>query len=409
MELLAPAGNREKLEMAIHYGADAVYLAGKDYSLRNFSGNFTLKEMAEAIAFSHANGIKAYVACNIYSRNQEQEGLAAFLKELETVGPDGLIVADPAIFMLARKIIPQIPLHISTQANVTNYNAAIFWEKLGAKRLVAARELSLSEIKEICQSSSLEIEAFVHGAMCISYSGRCLLSNAMAQRDSNRGQCCHPCRFKYHLMEELRPGQYYPISEDRRGSYIFNSRDLCMLNHIPRMAESGITALKIEGRMKSIHYVGTTVKIYREALDHFDNDPDHFIVLPEWIEELGKVSHRGYCSGFYFQDPNQIKPNMNDLRCAGAMFAGKVLASSNTGRIHIEVRNKLKPGDQVEIVPRRGMIRQGRIAAITDMDGQRLAIAHPVNQVTLDLDIACERMDLLRRIDSDENGHMTEV
>lgn len=398
MELLAPAGNREKLEMAIHYGADAVYLAGKNFSLRNFSGNFNFKEMKEAITFSHANGVKVYIACNIYSRNQEQKDIAAFLEELETADPDGLIVADPAIFMLARKIVPRIPLHISTQANITNYNAALFWEELGAKRLIAARELSLTEIKKIAQHSQLEIEAFVHGAMCISYSGRCLLSNAMTQRESNRGKCCHPCRFKYFVMEETRPGQYFPIAEDNNGTYLFNSKDLCMLQYIPQMAEAGITALKIEGRMKSIHYVATTVKVYREALDHYYKNPNNFSILPQWTEELAKVSHRGYCTGFYMKDPIQIRPNMEDLRCIGATFAGKVLSSDTKKGIFIEVRNKLQTGDKVEIVPRRGKVRQGKITAIMDVDGNRLTAAQPVSHVKLELNMDCETMDLVRRV-----------
>jgi len=402
MELLAPAGNREKLEIAIHYGADAVYLAGKDFSLRNFSGNFTKTEMAEAIRFSHTKGVKVYVACNIYSRNEEQTAIAAFLEELGPMAPDGLIVSDPAIFMLARRLIPEIPLHISTQANITNYNAALFWEELGAKRLIAARELSLAEIKEIKQRSRLEMEAFVHGAMCISYSGRCLLSNAMAARESNRGKCCHPCRFKYFVMEETRPGQYFPIVEDDRGTYIFNSRDLCMLAHIPRMAAAGINALKIEGRMKSIHYTATTVKVYREALDAYAADPQNFSVKPQWIEELAKVSHRGYCSGFYLNDPDEIRPNIEDLRCAGAVFAGKVTAAGNRDKVCVEVRNRLKLGDWVEVMPRKGPVQRGRINAIADLDGNRLDTAQPVSRVMLDLDVTCEEMDIVRRIDGME-------
>lgn len=401
MELLAPAGNREKLEVAIHYGADAVYLAGKDFSLRNFSDNFSIDEMVEAVDFSHAHGVKVYVACNIYSRNEEQKAIAAYLEELKHVNPDGLIVADPAIFMLARKRVPEIPLHISTQANITNYNAALFWEELGACRLIAARELSLPEIKEITVRSGLEMEAFAHGAMCISYSGRCLLSNAMAQRESNRGRCCHPCRFKYTVMEEKRPGQYYPITEDNRGAYIFNSKDLCMLEHIPEMAEAGISSLKIEGRMKSIHYVATTVKVYREALDIYHDDPESYRAQPQWLAELSKVSHRGYCSGFYMEDPSQINPNIEDLRCAGAVFAGKVLSPSQDGSVHLEVRNRLRPGDMVEVLPKTGPVLQGRITAVRDMNGIPIAAGQAVNQVMLDLDVPCDTMDLVRRIDAE--------
>jgi len=399
IELLAPAGNREKLEIAIHYGADAVYLAGKDFSLRNFSGNFSIEEMRAAIRFAHGNDVKVYVACNIYSRNHEQEVIATYLKEIEKMKPDGLIVADPAIFRLARKHAAKLPLHISTQANVTNYNAALFWEDLGAKRLIAARELSLPEIKEISLHSRLEIEAFVHGAMCIAYSGRCLLSNVMAGRQSNRGRCCHPCRFKYFVMEETRPGQYFPVCQDNRGCYIFNSKDLCMLEYLPQMADAGVCALKIEGRMKSIHYVATTVKIYREALDAFANDPKGFTVQSSWIEELSKVSHRGYCTGFYLNDPDQIRPNLKDLRCVGATFSGKVLSPSRNGHVGVEVRNRLKPGDIVERLPRKGPVQKGRIIAITDVKGNILNAAQPVSQVMLKLDLACDSLDLLRRID----------
>jgi U32 family peptidase len=399
MELLAPAGNHEKLEIAIHYGADAVYLAGKDFSLRNFSDNFTLDEMRAAIQFSHDNDVKVYVACNIYSRNHEQEPIAAYLKEIEKMNPDGLIVADPAIFRLARKHVANLPLHISTQANVTNFNAALFWEELGAKRLIAARELSLPEIKAISRHSRLEIEAFVHGAMCISYSGRCLLSNAMALRESNRGRCCQPCRFKYFVMEETRPGQYFPICQDNRGSYIFNSKDLCMLEYLPQMADAGICALKIEGRMKSIHYVATTVKIYREALDAYANYPKGFTLQASWIEELSKVSHRGYCTGFYLNDPDQTRPNLEDLRCLGATFSGKVLSPSRNGHVCVEARNRLKPGDIVERLSQKGPVQRGRITAITDMKGNSLKAAQPVSQVLLKLDLVCDSLDLLRRID----------
>ncbi len=400
MELLAPAGNREKLDIAIHYGADAVYLAGKDFSLRNFSGNFTPDAMADAIRFSHDKGVKVYVACNIYSRNWEQPAIADYLKALGRLGPDGLIVADPAIFRLARQLVPQIPLHISTQANVTNYNAALFWQELGARRLIVARELSLAEIKEIARNCRLDIEAFVHGAMCISYSGRCLLSNAMAHRESNRGRCCHPCRFKYAVMEETRPGQYFPIMEDERGAYIFNSRDLCMLAHLPQMVQAGITSLKIEGRMKSIHYVATTVKVYREVLDLYLNDPEGFRLDPGWVEELSKVSHRGYCTGFYLDDPDELIPNDKDLRCAGTTFAGRVMGTGPYGQIRLEVRNRLRPGDWVEVMPRRGAVKRGRIDAVYDLDGLPIEAAQPVSQVLIRLNLSCEPMDLVRRLDS---------
>jgi len=278
VELLAPAGNFEKLEIAIHYGADAVYLAGKTFSLRSFSENFTFDKLQQAVKFAQRQGVKAYVTCNIYPRNHEQKALAEYLNILGDIGPDAVIVTDPGALMMASKIIPHISLHLSTQANTTNYQSALFWQRLGIKRINVARELSLTEINEMAQRCDLEVEAFVHGAMCISYSGRCLLSNFMVNRDSNHGECAHPCRWKYAVVEEHRPGQYLPIEEDHRGSYIFNSKDLCMIEHIPEMVESGVASLKIEGRMKGIHYLASTVKTYREAIDAFLKNPENYRV-----------------------------------------------------------------------------------------------------------------------------------
>ncbi|MBW2620417.1 MAG: U32 family peptidase, partial [Deltaproteobacteria bacterium] len=269
IELLAPAGNFEKLKIAIHYGANAVYLAGKEFSLRNFSENFTVDELQQAVNFARGQAVKIYVACNIYPRNNDQKAIAEYLNILEEIGPDALIVADPGIFSLASKIIPQLPIHLSTQANTTNYKSALFWQQLGVKRINVARELSLNEIREIVKNCAVEIEAFIHGSMCISYSGRCLLSSFMSNRDSNQGLCSQPCRWKYSIVEELRPGQYMPIAEDDQGSYIFNSKDLCMIEHIPAIVESGIVSLKIEGRMRGINYLASTVKVYREAIDAY--------------------------------------------------------------------------------------------------------------------------------------------
>jgi len=282
LELLAPAGNFEKLEIAIHFGADAVYLAGKDFSLRNFSGNFTMDEMNEAIAFAHKNKVKVYVACNIFPRNHEQKAITDFLVSLGDMHPDAVIISDPGIIAVAKERIPHIPIHLSTQANTTNYQAARFWETQDVKRVNVARELTLPEIQSIAEQTTLEVEAFVHGAMCMAYSGRCLMSSFMAQRDSNRGMCCHPCRFQYAVVEAKRPGQYYELSEDTRGTYIFNSRDLCMIEHIPDMVASGISSLKIEGRMKGINYLASVVKIYREALDAYTLDTAAYQVQPQW-------------------------------------------------------------------------------------------------------------------------------
>ncbi|MFH1673872.1 MAG: U32 family peptidase [Pseudomonadota bacterium] len=398
VELLAPAGNFEKLEIAVHYGADAVYLAGKEFSLRNFSGNFTTDELSKAIPFAHSRGVKVYVACNIFPRNFELEAIAEHLKFLGELGPDAVIVSDPGVVTLAQDIIPHIPLHLSTQANTTNYKSALFWEKMGVKRINTARELSLEEIKTIASQSSLEIEAFVHGAMCISYSGRCLLSSFMADRESNRGMCSHPCRWKYAVVEALRPGEYYPIAEDDRGSYIFNSKDLCMIEHIPELVESGLTSLKIEGRMKGINYLASVVKVYREAIDAYYENPEAYGVKDTWLEELTKVSHRGYCTGFYFGHPEETMPNYSNRVCGSDyMFVGKVLSQEDKGRVRVEVRNKIFTGDEIEILTKQGPSRRDTIDDIIDAEGASITFAQPGSEVAIALSNSCLPNDLLRK------------
>ena len=406
VELLAPAGNFEKLEMAIHYGADAVYLAGKDFSLRNFSGNFTFDELHKAVQLAHDHGVKIYVACNIYSRNSEQKAITDYLDKISEINPDAIIIADPGIFMEACKIIPRIPVHLSTQSNTTNYRSVLFWEKLGIKRINTARELSLEEIKEIVFRSTIEVEAFVHGAMCISYSGRCLLSSFMERRESNRGMCCHPCRFKYAVVEEKRPGQYYPISQDHLGSYIFNSRDLCMIEHIPDMIESGISSLKIEGRMKGINYLVSVVKVYREAIDAYYANSANYRVKKEWLEELNSISSRGYCTGFYLGDPGQILPNYKDNKSASHVFIGKVIENTGRQSVKIEVRNKIFKGDVVEVLSRKGPAIQDKINDIIDQNGQSIPFAQPGSIVAVTLAGACLKNDLIRRVDAARMGKL---
>ncbi len=396
-ELLAPAGNFEKLEIAIHYGADAVYLAGKDFSLRNFSGNFTIEEMHRAVELAHACHVKVYVACNIYSRNHEQQQVTDYLAQLSDIDPDAVIIADPGILMEARRVIPRIPVHLSTQSNTTNYRSALFWKEMGVQRINAARELTLDEISEIAVNGAIEVEAFVHGAMCISYSGRCLLSSFMENREANRGMCCHPCRFNYTVMEAKRPGQYYPLAEDDRGSYIFNSHDLCMIEHVPEMIRSGITALKIEGRMKGINYLASTVKVYREAIDSFCNDPEGYMTQPEWVSELGSISNRGYCTGFYFGDPGQVIPNYLDDGNTSHTFVAKVIGESIGQVANIQVRNKLFRGDRVEIIRARGPVKKDIIRSITDSDGNPAEHAQPGSNVSVELSCACRPNDLIRR------------
>lgn len=398
IELLAPAGNFEKLEIAIHYGANAVYLAGKEFSLRNFSGNFTIDEMRKAVKFAHDQYIKIYVACNIYSRNPEQKAIQKYLKELGDIGPDAVIIADPGILMEASKIIPQIPLHLSTQANTTNYKSVQFWEKFGIKRINIARELSLKEIKEIVSRSSIEIEAFVHGSMCISYSGRCLLSSFMTNRSSNLGECSHPCRWKYAVVEAKRPGEYFPIEENKNGTYVLNSKDLCMIEHIPEIIESGLSSMKIEGRMKGINYVATAVKVYREAIDSYYENPDSFKVHKYWIDELNKSSHRGYCTGFYFADPKQISPNFEYNINHGQLFIGKVINQVGHKSVSIDVRNKIFKGDDVEILTRKGHSRKDKIMQIIDQNGESLSFAQPGSKVSISLNNNYLPNDLIRRL-----------
>jgi putative protease len=399
-ELLAPAGNFEKLEIAIHYGADAVYLAGKEFSLRNFSGNFTLDELQQAVNFAHDLGVKVYVVCNIYPRNDELSAIAHYLKQLSEIGPDAFIVADPGIFMTASKVTPQIPIHLSTQANTTNYQSAMFWQNLGASRINVARELSLKEIKKIVLYCDLEVEAFVHGAMCISYSGRCLLSSFLANRDGNRGMCTQSCRWKYAVVEELRPNQYMPIAEDHLGSYIFNSRDLCMIGHIPEMIESGIVSFKIEGRMKGINYLASTVKVYREAIDTYYKNPAGYELKKDWLEELGRVSHRSYSTGFYFDDPDQIAPVYNGKKISGQTFIGKITDNIEQHSVTIEVRNKIFKGDVIKVLRKKGPSRQDKIRVILDQDGQSIDFAQPGSKVTIALNDSYAPNDLIRRVET---------
>ncbi len=400
VELLAPAGNFEKLEIALHYGADAVYLAGKAFSLRNLSGNFALDEMEAAIALAHAQHAKVYVAINIFARNEDLEALELYLHDLAAVAPDGLIVSDPAILTLTRKILPTIPIHLSTQANTTNAASACFWHSQGAQRINVARELSLAEIGAIAENCDADIEAFVHGAMCIAYSGRCLLSNFMAQRSSNQGICCQPCRFQYAVMEETRPGQFFPVTEDDHGTYIFNSRDLCMLAHLPEMITTGIRALKIEGRMKSIHYAATAVKVYREAIDSYYGDPARYRLKRYWQDELDKITSRGYCTGFYLGDSQQIAPQYSAAQMSKFPLAGKVLATAGEHKAHIEVRNQIQVGAAVEIVKPQGPPIVDQIKQIVDVEGQPIIKAQPGSRVTIDLSCDCRRFDLLRRCDT---------
>ncbi|OGO77565.1 MAG: peptidase U32 [Clostridiales bacterium GWB2_37_7] len=402
IELLAPAGNMEKLKMAVIYGADAVYIGGERFGLRASAGNFDMEEIREAVKFIRENGKRLYVTVNIIPHNDDFIGLPEYLKELEDAGVDAIIFSDPGIYLAAKESVPNMELHLSTQANNTNYRSAEFWHKQGVKRIVLARELSFDEISEITEKSpkDLEFEAFVHGAMCMSYSGRCLLSNYMVGRDANRGECAHPCRYKYYLVEERRPGQYMPVEEDERGAYIFNSKDLCMIEYIPDLVKSGITSFKIEGRMKSAYYVASVVRAYRIAIDSYLKDPDNYVFKQEWLEEFSKASHREFSTGFYHDKPDssgQVYDSSAYVR--DYAFVGLVLDyDAETKIATIEQRNKMVIGDEIEIIgPHREMFGQ-KLEDMWNDAGEKIEAApHPQMIVKIKMAKPVARFDILRR------------
>lgn len=398
-ELLAPAGDMEKLIMAVHYGADAIYLGGKEFGLRAAAGNFSLEEMVTAVKYAHERGVKVYVTVNIFAHNRHLKGLPEYARELYDIGVDAVLVADPGVLAVIRETVPDLPVHISTQANTTNVAAVRFWAVQGAERVVLARELSLDEIREIRTGVDVELEAFVHGAMCISYSGRCLLSNFLTGRSANLGECTQPCRWRYSLVEETRPGQYFPIEEDDAGSYIFNSQDLCMIEHIPELAAAGINSLKIEGRMKSVHYVATIVRAYRQAIDAYFNNPAGYVMNPEWMEEILKVSHRDYTTGFYFGRPDLRGENYESDYRRLYDFVGVVREYRPESAIAvIEQRNRFQLGDELEFTgPHTDTFTQG-IQAMWNEDGQPIEAApHPLQTVLVKTDRPVEPLDMLRR------------
>ncbi len=353
MELLAPAGDLEKLKIAIDYGADAVYFGGEAFGLRAGAGNFTKEEIREGAKYAHERGKKIYMTVNIFAHNEDIRLLPDFLRGIADLEIDAFLVSDPGVIAVFREILPDAVLHLSTQANTTNYMTAKFWYDMGISRIVAAREMSFEELREFRREipEDMEIEAFVHGAMCISYSGRCLMSNFMTVRDANRGACAHPCRWNYSLMEEKRPGEYFPVEEDQRGTYVFNSKDLCMIGHIPEMVEAGIASAKIEGRMKTIFYAATVVRVYREAIDRYYVDPASYRFRPEWLEELSKVSNRHFTTGFFLGRPDESAQNYESSAYIRKYdFIGIVRSyDGETGSALIEQRNHFRVGDEIEI------------------------------------------------------------
>lgn len=401
-ELLIPAGSLDVLKTAVVYGADAVYIGGEAFGLRAKAKNFTKEEIREGIDFAHERGVKVYITANILAHNDDLPGVEEYFKELREAGPDALIISDPGVFAIAKRILPDMEIHISTQANNTNYGTYLFWHQLGAKRVVSARELSLKEIKEIRERipEDMEIESFIHGAMCISYSGRCLLSNFMTGRDANQGACTHPCRWKYSVVEEKRPGEYMPVYENERGTYIFNSKDLCMIGHIPEMIEAGIDSFKIEGRMKTALYVATVARTYRKAIDDYRESPETYRSNMEWYRsEIGKCTYREFTTGFYFGKADstaQIYDNNTYVK--NYTYLGTVEAVDERGFARIGQKNKFTVGEAIEVMKPDGRNLEAVVRGIYDGEGNSKESApHPQQVLYVDLGLEMEPYDILRR------------
>ena len=400
-ELLIPASSLEVLKTAVMFGADAVYIGGEAFGLRAKAKNFSMEDMREGIAFAHEHDVKVYVTANILAHNDDLEGVREYFQELKEIKPDALIIADPAIFEIAGEICPEIERHISTQANNTNYGTFNFWHKLGATRVVTARELSLEEIREIRANipDDLEIETFVHGAMCISYSGRCLLSNFMVGRDANRGACTHPCRWKYSIVEETRPGEVMPVFENERGTYIFNSKDLCMIEHIPELLESGIDSLKIEGRMKTALYVATVARTYRKAIDDYQKDPKLYEEnMPWYLEQISNCTYRQFTTGFFFGKPDETTQIYDSNTYVKEYTYLGIIGEEKEGTYRIEQRNKFSVGETIEVMKPNGENVEVTVKRILTEDGEeRESAPHPKQVLYVDLGIKVDAYDILRR------------
>ena len=406
-ELLIPAGSLDVLRTAVVYGADAVYIGGEAFGLRAKAHNFSIEEMREGIAFAHERGVKVYVTANILAHNGDLPGVEAYFKELKQAEPDALIISDPGVFDIARRVLPDTDIHISTQANNTNYGTYQFWHRMGAKRVVSARELSLEEIRQIRANipQDMEIESFIHGAMCISYSGRCLLSNFLTGRDANQGACTHPCRWKYSLVEETRPGEYMPVYEGERGTYIFNSKDLCMIEYIPELVEAGIDSFKIEGRMKTALYVATVARTYRKAIDDFRKDPKLYRENMEWYKaEIGKCTYREFTTGFYFGKPTEdAQIYDSNTYVKNYTYLGTVEETDGNGAFRMEQKNKFSVGETVEVMKPDGRNLTAVVREIRDEEGNPQESApHPKQQLWVDLGMDVEVYDILRKKTADD-------
>ena len=400
-ELLIPASSLEVLKTAVIFGADAVYIGGEAFGLRAKAKNFSLDEMREGIAFAHEHEVKVYVTANILAHNYDLDGVRTYFEELKEIKPDGLIIADPAIFEIAGEVCPEIERHISTQANNTNYGTFNFWYKQGATRVVTARELSLEEIKEIRAKipEDMEIETFVHGAMCISYSGRCLLSNYLVGRDANQGACTHPCRWKYSIVEETRPGEVMPVFENERGTYIFNSKDLCMIEHIPELVEAGVDSLKIEGRMKTALYVATVARTYRKALDDYKKDPELYKKnMPWYLDQISNCTYRQFTTGFFFGKPNEESQIYDNNTYVKEYTYLGIIGEERDGTYRIEQRNKFSVGETIEVMKPNGDNIEVVVKRILTEDGvEQESAPHPKQVLYVDLGITVDKYDILRR------------
>ena len=401
-ELLVPASSLEVLKIAVIFGADAVYIGGEAFGLRAKAKNFTREEMKEGIAFAHSHQVKVYVTVNILAHNRDLDGVRAYLKELKTTRPDGLIIADPGIFMLAKEICPELERHISTQANNTNYETHRFWYQMGAKRVVTARELSLEEIRQIRAHipEDMEIETFVHGAMCISYSGRCLLSNYLVGRDANQGACTHPCRWKYSLVEETRPGEYMPVYENERGTYIFNSKDLCMIEHMDDLLDAGVDSLKIEGRMKTALYVATVARTYRKAIDDYlESAKKYHENLPWYREQISNCTYRQFTTGFFYGKPDEnAQIYDNNTYVKEYTYLGFVEELTPEGMAQITQRNKFSVGEKIEVMKPDGRNLEVTVRRILNEEGEEVESApHPQQRLYVDVGVTFQPYDILRR------------
>lgn len=403
IELLAPAGDLEKLKTAIIYGADAVYIGGEKFGLRAASKNFTDEQMKEGIEFAHSRNKKVYVTCNIIPHNMDFNGVEEYFKSLEDLGVDAIIVADPAFMSIAKSVVPNMELHLSTQANTTNYITADFWHKQGIQRIVSARELSMKEIKQIKEKCpTLEVEMFVHGAMCISYSGRCLMSNFMTNRDANKGACAQPCRWNYSLVEEKRPNEYFPVEQDERGTYFFNSKDLCLIEHTKEIIEAGVDSMKIEGRIKTAYYVAVVVRAYRMAIDSYYENPDNWIFKQEWMDELKKASYRDFTTAFF--DGTNDTTNSQNYGSSSYIrtydIIGNVISYDNDKKLcKVQQKNRFFVNDEIEIIGQNFPTTKAIIKSITNAKGEQLECSNiPMQEVFVDIgDVKVKEHFILRK------------